>query len=321
MPVIESIPLYYGKSPARGDFLKSKGQYALIQLLDQWIAEALEHVIHAPGFDAMYANLPPLDFFIANPEKNILLVANMIASADSSGRKFPMVLSHLLDVPQLNQYLAYVPHVYKSVIFDLFRMNKSIKQITDADALMTKLSQMESKIHVLAYQDSKDFFTEHTLYSFAQLMKVNIHQLVQSMIGLGLLLQPVLRKGTDKLNKVLILPLNNTQYCYEVAAFWVNLIHQFLPITNTEFLIGMLHQEKPLLLFGFQGANILALSDIFTHNLDSERWVSLLNAAWVDDYLAQNAGLATLEQRLSERQMSLNQAVKIFTQSFIGERS
>jgi type VI secretion system protein ImpM len=160
--------------------------------------------------------------------------------------------------------------------------------IRDSEILLdklAKLAKLSNEIHIFTNTESAAFYDNHTIHSFLKLMKISAYEFAQSMIGLGLLLQSVIQQGTNRLKKVLILPINNPGHCYEIAAFWVNLISGFVSKQNTELFIGILHRDSPALLVGLQSADIIALSEIFKQKMDSKHWVSLIEANWNNPYL------------------------------------
>lgn len=315
MEILKASAFYYGKTPSHGDFVKSKGQSSLIQVIDQWISEALEQAMKSPEFQEKYPHFPAFDFFITNPQEQMFVVANVMASKDYSDRYFPMLLGYVLDVEKPDQNLLFAPFRYKSILINLLLKNKMIYQASNTEKLFEKLDELQDEMEVPSLIESKTIFDNHTMYSFAKLMDISIYELVQSMIGLGLLLQPIFDKGVAQLNKVLTIPMNE-RYRTEIATFWVNLIGSFISKHHVEVLVGIIHSHKPMLVFGFQGAGITTLRDIFLQEFENNHWVSLTNAQWVDEYLKENASLAWLEQTLCERQLSLNHGIRLFRQYF-----
>jgi len=316
---LSTQPFYYGKCPAHGDFLKSPGQHGLIQSMDRWISEALEYAMQSKNFKHHYTKLPSLDFFLVNLQACQFLVAHLISSEDYSGRHFPMVVGHIIETDQPYENLVSLPYRFKPTLIELNQRNRVIRSIRNPDILLAKLSKLTDQSSVYSAEDVQRFYDTQTLNSLAKLMGAAVYELVQTLMALGLLLQPIIQQGTDRLNKILILPIHNMSYSYEIAAFWINLIGLFMQKQGSQLFIGILHADQPVLLCGFQGTDSTALGDIFNQNMQSQHWVSLVKANWIDAYLEQNAGLAALEQTLTQQRISLAHAIQIFKQTFIEE--
>ena len=316
MQQLKSTPLYYGKSPAWGDFLKTKGQASVIQGIDQWINAALELAMQHPNFDEKYNALPALDFFIGNPQETLFLLANLIASIDRSGRKFPMLLCHLLEVHMPLDHLRAAPFIYKQTLIDLYKKNRAIRGTQNAEQLQQELAKLLPDIQVYSATEHNAFFEQQGMHSFAQLMKIRVEQLARYMMRLGLVLQPLRARSRCNLDQAVLIPLNNLSYCYEISAFWVSLITDFLAKLNVEVFIAILHAKSPVLIFGAQGADIQVLGDIFIQEMQSAHWISVQENSSFDHRIEQNQKLAELEQALCANNLSLNHGIELFQQLF-----
>ena len=162
------------------------------------------------------------------------------------------------------------------------------------------------------------FISHHTISHVAASLQQQQYEFAQSLIALGLLLQPITSQGVKKLNKGLLLPLTAEPKTSLMATFWLDLIANFIRGQNVELSIAIWNQPQPILGVGFQGADIVGLSEMMQNNLHSDHWVHVANAAWVDSYLENDAGLATFEQVLCDPHLSLQDALQLFKRIFLG---
>ena len=95
------------------------------------------------------------------------------------------------------------------------------------------------------------------------------------------------------------------------------MISVFIKRQNIELSVAVWNTTQPVLLVGFQGADIVGLSQMMQNDMQSDHWVHVAEASWVDSYLENDAGLATFEQVLCDPQITMYEAIQLFKQIFI----
>lgn len=316
--LISTDYFYFGKCPARGDFVRSAGQHAMLSILDEWITKALEDYSGRQAGYASFDDMAGISFVFCNPKMPIALTGYLSASHDTSKRRFPMVTGCRIQIRQPEQFIARASLILDHLWQRAQQRNQYLLQVQDSTQLMQVLEQpyeVQEDENSGAYEAQ---VAGLSLWQFAQLLHMQPYTFVQSLIALGLLLQPVISQGAKKLNKILLLPLAAAPNTHFVATFWLDLMIGFIKRHNIELSIMISHQNSPLLMVGFQGADIAALSGVMQNNISSDHWVKIAEAAWVDSYLENDAGLATLEQVLGDSQISLTDAIRLFKQVFLG---
>lgn len=331
----KSEPLYFGKCPVWGDFIRSKGTHTVIQMLDQWIDHALAQAMQSSEFEYKYAQLEGIDLYIANPQSTVFLIANVHPSHDRGGRPYPMLFGYLLEITRSQHYLSQAPYMYCSLSRVLGNFNQKLCSIRQTSNLQTVLDQfLEYEIYSHNEQDFHELnnrFEALSWEALADLMHISVNQLNQSLIALGFLLQAVQGQSLDHIDRVILLPLGDSeqvQYApvndtisslsspYFVASFWMNLIGLAVAKQNTEVMYAILHQQSPSIVVSLQGAHIDVLRDMMLQDFNNDRWISLMTVEWVDTYLADNASLAVLEQHLNYGNLNVNQVITLFKHSF-----
>ena len=102
---------YFGKLPSRGDFVKASDNPALLKILDDWLAQAMDLLSADARWKLTYDALPPMQFAFIGPRRGRAIAGHIAASSDASSRRFPFLMMSTMEVEQPAAFVANSPLV------------------------------------------------------------------------------------------------------------------------------------------------------------------------------------------------------------------
>lgn len=315
--------LYFGKIPTRTDFVKSNQAGPIISVIDQWVAGAMELFAADPRWRIIYDHHPNLDFaFFGNNIKQVV-IGSLICSQDSSGRRFPFVTAINVvicaDRSAFDQHIAfYLAHVWFQTRYWL---NIGI-QLNESVVAQLEVGQVRLDTVLLDFLfDEYRTFTQTTTIEMLQgyLAHTNPSLLLsQSIIAIGLLMQPALTSNRSMFNKALTLPLPKDSYLIPlVTAFWMDILRDFMVQIDAEFCLFNREGAQPVLCLAFNGTSSKALHSQLTDEADDFQ-IDVANSSWVEEYIKADYGLTKLATYAQQANFSLHNLKKTFSEVFIG---
>lgn len=310
---------YFGKLPARADFIKAADNLALVGLLDEWLAEVMNLLSTDPRWKLNYDAMRPLCFAFVGTRSRRAIAGHLAASSDSSHRRYPFLSVSAVDVAQPAAFVPRSPLVLAPLWAALDTLNADVLGADDPEAALQALSSTRIDLDPADKRHEQDFFDfldRHTIAALEALLgSASVRRII---LAVGLLLQPVRRSGAERLDKSLVLPLPlSSRQGILVAAFWMDLIVPFLQQADFELslFLGDL-QGKPSLVIGFGGAAPETLAAIIDPHSAAEQQIHFDYAGWVDELIAGDPHVQKLSAYLEQGQLSLRSVQALFHETF-----
>jgi type VI secretion system protein ImpM len=316
---------YFGKIPSRGDFVKGSDNPALIKVLDDWLAFAMDLMSSDARWKLHYDSVQPLHFAFIGPRRRHAIAGHIVASSDQSSRRFPFLMMSTMEVADPGTFVPDAPLVLNRLWNRLESLSNNVIQAADAAvALQAAASHViDLDLRSTAYDAAfQDFLDMNTVGSIDALLRQSDFggSVRQVLLALGFLLQPVMASSSSRLEKSLLLPLpNDPMYRNLMAAFWMHLITPFLARADFELALFITRiGGKPVLVLGFSGASAETLSAIMDPVAAAERHITFDELDWVEEQVDDDYAIKKLSAYLSQSTLSLKSALDSVCAAFIG---
>ncbi len=307
---------YFGKVPARADFVKLAHDAASIGMLDAWLAQVMTLLPSDARWRFHYDAMAPVSFALVGPARHHAVAGHLLASHDQSGRRFPFLATRTLAVSDPAAFVARCPLAFAPLWVFLEEICPKVLGEGDPAAYLQAIA--DSAIGLGDEARLARWMEHGTIASLdASLDRCGGARLV---LALGLLLQPVMHSQPAELHKSLVLPLpHDASARYPVAAFWLELITPFLRRAQFDLALFITRQEeRPVLVVGFCAALAETLRAVIDPLVGAELQVRLLDTDWIDEQLQFDADVRQLSSHLAQPDLPLSLARDLFMKTFIG---
>ena len=323
----ELLPLvYFGKLPARGDFVRARAHISETNAIDEWVSKALvssETLFSDRLVDRTTTNKTAfLNFSHVDTRTNEIITGVLIPSHDSSDRNYPLIGFGVLHIDKPKSWMNYLPIKSASIWNETYEIISIAKSKTDSTDLMEYLGHSQLTIDNNASTHYYDFINTTTLHDIAILMNIDKSQLIQQIIATGLLFLPTFTKGFHGLNKAICWSLTSDRAAsIHMATFWHDLISGFYQ-PHQLYLNTYLYRASNCyrLLLSFTKPDGHILSQI-SESEDSypEGWVVIADSDWTQGYIEEDIGLTRFNKVLLQDSLYLYDTRQLFKKTFLAQ--
>lgn len=308
---------YFGKIPARSDFVKVAHDAPALSMLDDWLAAMMQRLPSSARWKIDYDAMAPVSFVFAGPARKHAVAGHLVASHDAPGRRFPFLMMRTLDVADPPAFVSRCPLAFAPLWTFLETMAPQVLAAADPDQHLQDISEA---LIPLGEADSAlaGFLATGTVSSLSRLL--GEHEASRIILALGLLLQPVMHSKPTQVDRSLVLPLpEDLALRAQVAAFWLELVAPFVRRTGFDLALFFTRQDgNPVLVIGFCGAAAQTLRGIIDPLVGREQQVRFDDTAWIDEQLGLDVDVRALASYLDQPQLPLKLARDLFLKTFIG---
>ncbi len=308
---------YFGKIPARSDFVKVAHDAPAMGMLDDWLAAVMQRLPSSARWKIDYDAMAPVSFVFAGPARKHAVAGHLVASHDAPGRRFPFLMMRTLDVADPPAFVSRCPLAFAPLWSFLETVAPRVVAAPDPSAHLQDIS--EATIPLGEYDSAlAGFLATGTVSSLSRLLgDLDASRLI---LALGLLLQPVMHSKPTQVDKSLVLPLpEEGSLRAPVAAFWLELVAPFVRRIGFDLALFFTRQEgDPVLVIGFSGAAAQTLRGIIDPLVGVEQQVRFNDTAWIDEQLGLDVDVRALASYLDQPQLPLKLARELFLKTFIG---